>query len=340
MIKENENEKDLNYQFVPIPINLWMCMDLNCRSMLCTLIQLNSYYAKEDGWFFRTNEDLRAESRLSENLVRATLSTFYRIGIIDVKTIGKGKSKKPNKFRLNISRFADWEKYSLDDCIKHPDLRIETDNYKTKGWQPSYMKILENGTECDSIDTTISLLTPSQSEDYIENIDNKENTLSEGSPKVEVKTSAFEEYKKQEDYLMEKLYGVSTWTDFDLYKKRINKLISTATSDKVAEKTKKRYKKIEEGKIKFFKSKMSKEPYNPIYDDIYQKYDCGWLGKEQTEEETNAEPQPIEEERDENADLREMFILNGWDVPENLQPKRPKQESKEFCPIEDDNLPF
>ena len=169
MIKEKENEKELNYQFVPIPINLCMCMDLNCRSMLGTLIQLSSYYAKEDGWFFRTNEDLRAESRLSENLVRATLSTFYRIGIIDVKTVGKGKSKKPNEFKLNIERFKDWEKFSLDNCYKHPDLRIETDNYNAKGWQPSYMKMLENETECDSVDTTISSPTPSKNEDYIEN---------------------------------------------------------------------------------------------------------------------------------------------------------------------------
>ena len=73
----NENEeKSLGYQFTAIPTNLMACMDLNCRSMLFALIQLSSYYADKDGWFFRTNEDLRAESRLSENLVRATLSTL------------------------------------------------------------------------------------------------------------------------------------------------------------------------------------------------------------------------------------------------------------------------
>lgn len=340
MIKENENDKDLNYQFIPIPLNLWMCMDLNCRSMLGTLIQLSSYYAKEDGWFFRTNEDLRVESSLSENLVRATLSTFYRIGIIDVMTVGKGKSKTPNKFRLDVSRFGDWEKYSLDDCMKHPDFRIETDNYKAKGWQPSYMKMLENEAECDSIDNTKSLPTLPQSEDYIENIDIKEHILSEGSPKVEVKSSAFEEYKKQEDYLMGKLYNVLTWTDFNLFKREINKLISTAASDKIAEKTKKRYQKIEEGKIKFFKSKMSKEPYNPLYDDFYREYDCSWLGKVNTDEAVITESQQLKEERDENADWREMFILNGWEIPESLQAKRPQQEGREFRPIDDDNLPF
>lgn len=85
-------EKKFDYQFTAMPTNLMACMDLNCRSMLFTLIQLSSYYAKEDGWFFRTNEDLRIESQLSENLVRATLSTLYSIGIVDVKTVGKGKS--------------------------------------------------------------------------------------------------------------------------------------------------------------------------------------------------------------------------------------------------------
>lgn len=88
---------------------------------------------------FRTNEDWRAQSQLSENLVRATLSTFYRLGIVKVQTVGKGKNKTPNKFRLNVERFKDWEQYSLEDCIKHPGLRIETDGYKAMRWQASYL---------------------------------------------------------------------------------------------------------------------------------------------------------------------------------------------------------
>ena len=88
-MKKNEHK----YKFTAMPVNLTACMDNNCRSMLFTLLQLSSYFenrSKEenevwDGWFFRSNADLQAQTRLSENLVRATISTLYRIGIVDVK---------------------------------------------------------------------------------------------------------------------------------------------------------------------------------------------------------------------------------------------------------------
>ena len=244
-----EEKVNVGYQFNAVPMNLVACCDLNCRSMLWTLVQLSSYYADKDGWFFRTNEDLRTQSLLSENLVRATLSTLYNVGVIDVQTVGKGKSKTPNRFKLHVERFSDWEKYSLEDCIKHPDLRIETDNYKDKGWQPSYLKSLDIGTVTDTVEIPTSQQIPSQSEDNIKNINNKENKLSEGSKQVEVRSTQFEEYKKREDILMDKLYKVKNWTDFKLIRTQINELISTATSDTVAEKTKKRYKGIEEIKL-------------------------------------------------------------------------------------------
>lgn len=334
-------EDEVGYQFNAVPMNLMACCDLNCRSMLWTLVQLSSYYADKDGWFFRTNDDLRAQSQLSENLVRATLSTFYRVGIVEVQTVGKGKSKTPNKFRLNVERFKNWEQYSLEDCIKHPDLRIETDSYKATGWQASYLNPQEDKTISDSVTVPMLTLTPPQSEDNIENTDNKENKFSERSKQLEVKSNQFEEYKKQEDALLEKLYNVSTWTDFQLFRKRIKTLISTAPSEKVAEKTRTRYKKIEEGKIKFLKSIISKQPYNSFYDDFYREYNCGWLGKDSKQ--CVAQPQSKKEkEEDPNADLRATFEAYGWEIPDELKPKPKRQEGQEFHPLDDDedNLPF
>lgn len=334
------NKKDeVGYQFNAVPMNLMACCDLNCRSMLWTLVQLSSCYADKDGWFFRTNEDLRVQSRLSENLVRATLSTFYRVGIVEVQTVGKGKSKTPNKFRLNVERFKDWEQYSLEDCIKHPDLRVETDCYKTTGWQASYLNPQEDKTISDSVTVPMSTLTPPQSEDNIENTDNKENKFSEGSKQVEVKSNGFEEYKKQEDALMDKLYNVSTWTDFQLFRKRIKTLISTAPSEKVAEKTRTRYKKIEEGKIKFLKSIISKQPYNSFYADFYREYDCGWFDKDNKQSAVQPQLKKAGEE-DPHADLREIFRINGWGAPDIAKYKKHKQEGQDFSPIDDDNLPF
>lgn len=345
---------EIGYQFTAIPTNLFLCCDNNVRSMLSTLVQLSSYYANNDGWFFRTNEDLRAESQLSENLVRATLSTLYDIGIVDIKTVGKGKSKTPNRFRLNIDKFKNWEEYSLENCIKHPDLRIETDNYKSKGWQPSYLQELKVKTDSSVVDVPVSLPIPlpisSQSEDYIEDIYNKENIPSEGSKQVEVKPNQFEEYKRQEDNLMDKLYKVSNWTDFKYIRRDIDKLISTASSEKIAENTKKRYKKIEEGKIKYFKNKLSKEPYNKYYEDFYQEHDCGWFGKEGTKVKNNVvQPKSsndMENEEDNKEVMRNFYERFGMDVPNEYKAKEVSKDKYAIkVPIlngdsNDDDFPF
>lgn len=338
-----DKQKDkMGYQFTAVPTNLYQCCDINVRSMLSTLVQLSSYYADSNGWFFRSNDDLRAQTKLSENLVRATLSSLYKLGVVDIKSVGKGKSKTPNHFKLNFDKFLGWEDYNIDDCYKHPDFEIETDNYKDKGWQPSYLKRLDIGTITDAVELPTSQPTPSQSEDNIDNTNNKENILSEDSMQVEVKSNLFEEYKKREDVLMDKLYKAENWTDFKLIRKGINELLSTATSDKIAEKTKKRYKGIEDRRIKFLKSKICKEPYNSFFDDFYREYDCGWLGKEAKEKkQVTVQPQPKREEEDDpNAALRATFESYGWEVPDELMPKRPQQEGQDFRPFDDDNLPF
>ena len=97
--------KKIDYTYTPTPTNLMILLDVNCRSMLFTLCQLHSYYADKDGVFFRTNADLVAESRMSEKLVRATIDTLYINGIITVWSIGKGKGKECNKYKLNIDKF-------------------------------------------------------------------------------------------------------------------------------------------------------------------------------------------------------------------------------------------
>ncbi len=325
---------------------LMACCDLNCRSMLWTLVQLSSYYSDKDGWFFRTNEDLKAQSRLSENLVRATISTLYRLGIVDVQTVGKGKSKTPNKFRLNVGRFKDWEQYSLEDCTKHPDLRIVTDNYKAKDWQPSYLKQLKIETQYNSADNLTMLSKLSQSEDYIDNVkneNNKDNILSEGSKPIEIKSSQFEEYKKREDELMSKLYSVSSWTDFALYRKFINQLLSTAKSPKIAEKTRMRYKKIEEGKIRYFKSVICKQPYNSFYDEFYKEYNCGWLGKESSTSRENTDygqDNEVEEYHQIGANTKRLSMANEFN-PDRV--RRDIQGTTVLNPNEEDedyDLPF
>ena len=63
-------------------------------------------------------------------------------------------------------------------------MRIVTDNYKAKDWQPSYLKQLKIETQYNSADNLTMLSKPSQSEHYIDNVEienNKENIVFEGS---------------------------------------------------------------------------------------------------------------------------------------------------------------
>ena len=133
-------EKKNMYKFTKVPMNLMMLLDVNCRSMLFTLCQLASYFEDVNGLFFRTNADLSLESQLSEKLVRATVDTLYSNGIIEVWSVGKGKGKHSNYYRLNYEKFEEYDKYNLEE-LKNPTLQISTiKGYNEKGYSPSYLK--------------------------------------------------------------------------------------------------------------------------------------------------------------------------------------------------------
>ena len=134
-----ENLKSLDYQFTAVPTQLMILLDVNCRSMLFTLCQLSSYYSDTSGKFFRTNADLSEESRLSQKLVIASIDTLYRHGIINVWSVGKSNGKHSNYFRLNVDRFRDFERLSMDE-LKNPEFQIEMVNYRDKGYTPLYLK--------------------------------------------------------------------------------------------------------------------------------------------------------------------------------------------------------
>ena len=138
-----ENLKSLDYQFTAVPTQLMILLNVNCRSMLFTLCQLSSYYSDSSGKFFRTNADLSEESRLSQKIVIATIDTLYRHGIINVWSVGKSNGKHSNYFRLNVDRFKDFERLSMDE-LKNPELQIEMVNYRDKGYTPLYLKDADN----------------------------------------------------------------------------------------------------------------------------------------------------------------------------------------------------
>lgn len=138
-MRETENNT-VGYQFTPTPKQLMHLLDVNCRTMLFTLIDDSNYFANADGWFYRTNSDLQNDSKLSKNLVMVTVDTLFRYGIVDVSCIGKGKGKQPNGYKVNTDRFMFFEQLNMNTDIGRPENQIETIRYKGSGYSPSYLQ--------------------------------------------------------------------------------------------------------------------------------------------------------------------------------------------------------
>ena len=138
-MRETENNT-VGYQFTPTPKQLMHLLDVNCRTMLFTLIDDSNYFANADGWFYRTNSDLQNDSKLSKNLVMVTVDTLFRYGIVDVSCIGKGKGKQPNGYKVNTDRFMFFEQLNMNTDIGRPENQIEAIRYKGSGYSPSYLQ--------------------------------------------------------------------------------------------------------------------------------------------------------------------------------------------------------
>ena len=170
--------ENINYQFTQVPTKLMILLDVNCRSMLFTLCQLASHYADKNGIFFRTNADLSLESRLSPKLVNAALETLYRHGIVEIWSVGKGKGKHTNYFRLNHARFKEFERHKMEE-LKNPELQISMVNYNATDYSLSYLK-----KDIPNVSKEVSEIIPNDfprisqitnNINNIENIDNEDN---------------------------------------------------------------------------------------------------------------------------------------------------------------------
>jgi hypothetical protein len=136
--------------------------------MLFTLIQLSSYYADEDGWFFRTYEDLEMESNLSKNLVEATIQTLFNHYLIEARPTGFGKGKKPNYYKVNFEEFSKYDEMSIEDAMKNPDFKIRTVNYKGSNFKLNLVR--------DTVTNVVNKTVKSDNNiDNIENTDNVKN---------------------------------------------------------------------------------------------------------------------------------------------------------------------
>ena len=159
----------IGYQFVPVPLKLFLCCDNNCRSVLTSLIQLGSIFADEDGWFFCSNADLQAETNLSKNVLSAALDALYQKKIVYIKPErkGRGEKQKSRLYKLNKEAFDIYDKYSIENCMKHPLYEIKTVPYHSN-FVPSFQKMQKNLQENMQMNMQ-------KSDNHIDNIENTEN---------------------------------------------------------------------------------------------------------------------------------------------------------------------
>ena len=178
MTERKDFERKIEFQFTAVPSKLMTALDVNSSRMLFVLCQLADQFADEQGVFFRTNADLAEQSGLSEKLIRATLDTLYSKGIVQIWSVGKGKGKHSNKFRLNLDKFREYEGYSFDE-LKNPELKISTvEGYNKKGYSPSYLKEIPKQTPHQDPTEIPQLPQSTNNIEYIDTIENKEKEYS------------------------------------------------------------------------------------------------------------------------------------------------------------------
>lgn len=135
--KQTNSAKD--FSFIAVPTNLFYCLDLNLRNALTVLLQLSSVYADEEGFFFRTIEDLQKDFKMGKNLTIAVLETLYLNDLLQVKSVGFRKGvRRVNFYRVNIESFKEFEQFNLYTITNCEDLQINTVDYKAKGFKVTY----------------------------------------------------------------------------------------------------------------------------------------------------------------------------------------------------------
>ena len=135
-----EDKNKVGYQFTPMPKRLTHLLDVNLRSMMFALVDASEYFAdEEDGWFYRTNDQLQLDSCLSKNLVVATIDTLFKLSLVEVSCIGTGKGKKPNNYKVNTDLFKFFEQLDMNKDINRPENQIKTLKYMGSGYHASYL---------------------------------------------------------------------------------------------------------------------------------------------------------------------------------------------------------
>lgn len=163
-METTNTSRTLNYIFIPVPTNLYFALDVNLRNALTVLVQLSSFYADADGYFFRTIEDLMKDFKYGKNLTIAVIESLYQYNLLLVKSVGftkKNKTKQVNFYKVNFEHFKDFEQYNLYTITNNEELHLDTVDYRAKGFKVTYTNQVEN-IAATSVDNSASEETPSK----------------------------------------------------------------------------------------------------------------------------------------------------------------------------------
>lgn len=157
-------------------MNLFYLMDANCSKVLTTLVQMNSFYPKEDGYFECAYKTLELACGMSRPVIKASLAGLYLEGILDVISVGQGKGKHTNRYKVNVEKFKDYEKTPVGIAIMTEDKPIHQVKYKGERFQvPWDEKPIEKQSEKETEKQSEKKVTTNiDNIPNIENIDNKE----------------------------------------------------------------------------------------------------------------------------------------------------------------------
>ena len=158
-------------------MNLFYLMDANCSKVLTTLVQMNNFYPKEDGYFECAYKTLELACGMSRPVIKASLAGLYLEGIVDVVSVGQGRGKHTNRYKVNVEKFKDYEKINLGIAIMTEDKPIHQVKYKGERFQVPWNEISsekqsEKGTEKQSEKKVTTNIDNIENIPNIENIDN------------------------------------------------------------------------------------------------------------------------------------------------------------------------
>lgn len=171
------NNKNIDYNFLAVPTHLFFALDGNLRNAITTLLQLQSVFGDNEGYFFRTNEDLQKDLRMGKNLVIAVLESLYQYNLLQVKSVGftkKNGKRSVNFFKVNTEAFKDFEKFNLYTITNTEELHLDTIDYKAKDFKVTYTASTEVQIEEEEVEETSGNTSQIVQDEVIEEIPSNE----------------------------------------------------------------------------------------------------------------------------------------------------------------------